>query len=111
MEAKCPFNGGIHLQNIRYCSDLQWFIENRFDYYVQVQGGMWASGRRYAYFVSYDPGCSRERDANERITFETFPPEMRLFHTRIERDDEFIETLKSVVMAAEKELQAILAGR
>lgn len=111
LEAKCPFNGGIHLQNVRYARDIDWFKSERFEYYVQIQGGLWASGRRYGYFVSYDPGCSRERDANERITFETFPPEMRLSHTLIVRDEDFIETLKSVVMAAEIEIQAILAGR
>lgn len=110
-EVKCPFNGGIHLQNIRYGSNLQWFIDTRFDYYVQIQGGLWASDREYGYFISYDPGCSRERDPDERITFETFPENMRLFHTLIERDEPFIDNLKAVVAEAEKELQAILAGR
>ena len=93
---------------IRYGNDLEWFIQNRFDYYVQIQGGLWASDRQTAWFISYDPGQSRDRDPNERITFETFPDHMRLFYTRIERDESFIDNLKSIVLEAEAELQAIL---
>ena len=107
LEAKCPYNGGIHLQNIRYGNDMDWFIANRFEYYVQVQGGLWASDRKAAWFVSYDPGVSRERDASERITFDTFPDHLKLFYTRIFRDDNFIDRLKEAVRLAEEELQAI----
>lgn len=109
LEAKCPFNGGIHLQNWRYASDLDWFKSERFEYYVQVQGGMWASDRRHAYFVSFDPGVSRERDTFERTMFEAYPNDLKLFHTKIPRDEQFIDLLKSVVLAAEKELQEMLA--
>lgn len=110
IEVKCPFNGGIHLQNVRFGSDVDWFKQNRFEYYVQVQGGMWASDRRFAYFVSYDPGMSRDRDQDERIMFQGFPDHMKLFYTRIERDEAFIDTLKSVVELAESQLQEILRG-
>ena len=107
-EAKCPYNGGIHMQNLQYASDPEWFKRNRFDYYVQIQGGLWASDRSKGYFISYDPGCSRDRDKFERIYFESFPEHMKLFHTEIPRDEQFIDGLKAVVTEAEKDLQAII---
>jgi len=110
-EVKCPFNGGIHLQNVRFGKDLDWFRSERFEYYVQIQGVLWASDRKTGYFISYDPGTSRERDADERITSEGYPERLRLFYTTIQRDESFIEILKSVVLEAEKELQAILAEK
>lgn len=109
VEVKCPFNGGIHLQNIRFASDPDWFRSERFDYFTQIQGALWASDRKIAYFISYDPGVSRDRDPDERITFEGFPESMRLFYTQIQRDESFIEILKGVVIDAEKEIQEILA--
>lgn len=109
IEVKCPFNGGIHLQNWNYAADMDWFKSERFEYYVQVQGGMWASDRRNAYFVSFDPGVSRERDTFERMMFEGYPDNLKLFYTKISRDDQFIDLLKSVVLAAEREVQEMLA--
>ncbi len=107
LEVKCPFNGGIHLQNIRYGSNIEWFIENRFDYYVQVQGGLWASGRKQCWFVSYDPGVSRERIAEYRTTFERF--KKNLFYKVIPRNEQFIDLLKKAVTVAEIELQTFLS--
>lgn len=105
-EVKCPYNGGIHIQNLRYASDIEWFIQNRMDYYIQIQGGLWASDRKKGWFISYDPGCSRERNIEDRVYFEGF--DKNLFYTEIPRDETFIDNLKRVVSAAEKELQAIV---
>lgn len=110
-EVKCPFNGGIHLQNVRFGKDLDWFRSERFEYYVQIQGVLWASDRKTGYFISYDPGMSRERDADERMMFEGYPEHLRLFYATIPRDESFIDILKSVVLEAEKELQAILTDK
>lgn len=107
LEAKCPFNGGIHLQNIRYGNNLEWFIENRFDYYVQVQGGLWASNRKQCWFVSYDPGVSRERYPIDRVSFPNF--KKNLFYTAIPRNEQFIDLLKKAVVVAELELQSFIA--
>lgn len=109
VEVKCPFNGGVHIQNLRFANDLDWFKSSRFDYYVQIQGGLWASGRQEAWFVSYDPGCSRERDTFERTMFETFPEKMRCAYALIPRDEIFIAGLKRAVSAAEESLQKILS--
>ncbi len=48
----------------------------------QVQGAMWITGRMWWDFVSYHPD---------------FPEHLQLFVTRIDRDDEYIETLQKEV--------------
>lgn len=49
------------------------------EYYPQVQGGLWVTGRRWCDFISYDP---------------RFPKELRLYVQRIERNDAYIAKLE-----------------
>ena len=109
-EVKCPFNGGIHLQNVNYASDVEWFKANRFEYYAQVQGAMWAAEVEKAYFISYDPGTSRERDETYRIKFQGFD-DYKLFWTEISRDENFIEGVKEAIKRAEEDLLKLIAKR
>ena len=107
VEGKCPYNGGIHLQNLANAHNQDWFRANRFDYFVQVQGAMWASDAPEAFFVSYDPGTSRDREPADRVVFENFDA-LRCGVWKYKRDEEFITGLKAVVADAEKGLLALI---
>lgn len=50
------------------------------EYYPQVQGGLWVTGRQWCDFISYDP---------------RFPKELRLYVQRIERDEAYITKLST----------------
>lgn len=50
LEIKCPFTSKVHLKTI---------LTNQVpdEYYWQVQGGLWVTGRQWCDFVSFDPRC------------------------------------------------------
>lgn len=73
-EAKCPYNTAIHIQTI-----LDGMPSG---HRAQVQGCMWITGRQRWHFVSFDP----------RV-----PPDLRLYHEIIERDDGYIANLEAEV--------------
>ena len=67
IEIKCPALEGRHTRTVesQRCPD---------DYYPQVQGGLWVTGRKWCHFVSYFPSISVEI-------------------VRVERDESFINRL------------------
>jgi len=107
VEVKCPFNGGIHFQNLKFAHDPEWFKAHRFEYYAQCQSAMWAADVDKCYWVSYDPGTSRERDSFNRITVEGFE-KYRLFWTEFYLEPSFIKALEEAIMRAEDELLAMI---
>lgn len=79
-ESKCP-NSKTHdhyLSNIQ-CQDS--FKKTCSDYYWQIQGSMYITGRKKWYFVSYDPRFVEQKE--------------RLLILRIDRNEEDIENLKN----------------
>lgn len=75
MEIKCPFNTARHLR----C-----FIDGMpSEHMPQVQFQLWITGRKACNFVSFDPRVLDER--------------LRLFVTKVERDDEYIAKLEAAV--------------
>lgn len=103
VEVKCPYNGGIHFQNLKYGHNLEWFKSNRFEYYAQTQSAMWAAEVDKCYFISYDPGTSRDRDAWQRVKVEGFE-KYRIFFTEFTLDKTFIIALEEAILRAEEEL-------
>lgn len=84
-EVKSPESSEVHLETL-LCGLPAEHIE-------QIQGGLWVTGRKWWDFVSYHPD---------------FPPELRLYIQRIERDEAFIARLESACLLLESEVQAIL---
>ena len=74
-EVKCPLSTDNHLA-------VMLSMEVPAKYFAQVQGGMWVTGRKRWWFISYDP---RQR------------PENRLVQFVVERDQEYIERLSTRV--------------
>ena len=72
VEIKCPSSSRIHLGYIEQCK-----VPN--DYFWQVQGLMWVTGREWWDFVSFDP---------------RMPEKYQLFVFREERDDQAIKELE-----------------
>lgn len=58
LELKCPYNSGVHLDNLILASkkpNEEFFKEYHRDYYWQIQNNLHVTGRKWAHFVSYDP--------------------------------------------------------
>lgn len=70
IEIKCPKNSLNHIRTIR-----EGMPE---EHLPQIQGGLWATGRRWWDFISYDP---------------RFPPHLRLYVERIARDQAYIDRM------------------
>jgi hypothetical protein len=92
LEVKCPYNGANHFENL-LCSDVDCFKFKRPEYFIQTQTAMWATGRDWCDFVSYDP---------------RLPEHLRLYILRIPRDPDFIALLGEAVLQAERMLEDIL---
>ena len=86
IEIKCPYNSANHIATVVSG-------EMPKEHIPQVQGNMLVNGRSWWDFVSYDPRIEGEG---------------RLFITRIERDDEYIEKLQIKLTAFVIEMQRIL---
>lgn len=85
LEMKCPKNPAIHLER---------FINGLPDeYYPQIQGCMWVTGRKWWDFVSFDP---------------RMPESHRLLRIRVERDDAYIQRLEAAVIEAEARVAGLL---
>jgi len=61
---------------------------------AQIQGQMWMTGAKYAYFCSYDP---------------RLPPAMELYIQRVERDQAYIDTLETEVCKFLNEINATIS--
>lgn len=73
IEIKCPLA----------TTHFQYILENKVpsDYWQQLQGGLWVSGRNWIDFISYHPNFK----------------EKKLFIKRVERDDNYIYQLENLV--------------
>lgn len=80
LEIKCPALEARHTRTVesQKCPD---------DYYPQVQGGMWVTGRQWCDFISYYPSISVEI-------------------VRVQRDDTFISRLADECAAVWQEVQS-----
>lgn len=82
IEIKCP-NSATHLETLKTKQ-----IPSQ--YYPQVQGQLWITGRKWCDFVSYDP---------------RYPANAQLFITRVERDEDYIKRLHLEVQEFLKEVE------
>lgn len=80
LETKCP-DSKTHDNYLTNIVDQESFKKVCKDYYYQIQGSMYVTGRSHWYFVSYDP---RFKDKEEQLLI-----------LRIERNEEDIEKLKT----------------
>jgi putative phage-type endonuclease len=83
LEIKCP-NSATHIQTLQS-------KKIPFQYYAQVQGQMWMTGRKYAKFVSFDP---------------RMPINAQMIIIDVPRDDEYIEKLEKEVSSFLEEVEA-----
>jgi hypothetical protein len=65
------------------------------EYFEQVQGQLWVSGRQWCDFVSFD---------------NRFPPSMWMVQIRVQRDEEFIDRMEARVRAFADEVDAHIAN-
>ncbi|MEH6451267.1 MAG: lambda exonuclease family protein [Oleispira sp.] len=86
LEIKCPYNSANHIATV---------VANEMpkEHIPQVQGNMLVNGRQWWDFVSYDPRIDGKG---------------RIFITRINRDDEYIEKLQVKLTAFLIEMKRIL---
>lgn len=85
IEVKCP-NQANHYRNLIGGEQVK-------DYYPQMQGYMWITGRQWCDFVSYDP---------------RYPDGLKLAVTRVERDNEFIAELETRVLFMHQTVNEII---
>lgn len=83
IEIKCPKNSVYHLRN--------WLTAYQYEkeYKAQVQGYLWLTGRKFAWFVSFDP---------------RWPESLQLAAHRFERDEEYIALIEHRVLAFETQV-------
>lgn len=85
-EIKSPESSEVHLETL-LCGLPSEHIE-------QIQGGLWVTGRKWWDFVSFHPD---------------FPPNLRTYIQRVQRDDEYIARLESACLQMEADVQEILS--
>jgi len=86
IEIKCPYNSANHIATVASG-------EMPKEHIAQVQGNLLVNGREWFDFVSYDPRIDGKG---------------RIFITRIERDEEYIEKLQAKLTAFITEMKRIL---
>lgn len=85
VEFKCPKDSAIHLAR---------FIDGIGEEFIpQVQGCMWATGRAWWDWCSYDP---------------RMPESLRLLRIRIERDQDYIDRLEAATIEAEVKVKELV---
>lgn len=84
-EIKCPESPEVHLQTL--------LTGLPKEHQEQIQGGLWVTGRQWWDFVSFHPD---------------FPPHLRLYVKRVQRDESFIQGLARSCAELELEVQAII---
>lgn len=95
LEAKCPFNGGQHMQNLACGQDIEKFKKLRFKYYAQMQVQIWVTDSEFAHFFSFRPDV-------ERIP--------KSYLLEIPRDEPFLKKLEQIIIVAQSERDEILRG-
>lgn len=78
-EMKCPKSSRVHLERFEEGVPVE--------YYAQIQGCMWVTGRKWWKFVSFDP---------------RMPESHMMLIIDVERNDEYIDALEREVLQAEK---------
>ncbi|ODS87268.1 MAG: hypothetical protein ABS44_11670 [Chryseobacterium sp. SCN 40-13] len=93
IEVKCPDSKThlFYIKNLKSLADLKKHCSN---YYWQIQGNLLATGRMFAYFISYD----------DRFT----NPEHQFLALGIKRNEDDIAKLKKRLQMAEKHKQELL---
>jgi putative phage-type endonuclease len=86
IEIKCPYNSANHIATVVSG-------EMPKEHMAQVQGNLWVNKREWFDFVSYDPRIDGKG---------------RIFITRVERDEEYIEKLQIKLTAFLTEMKRIL---
>jgi hypothetical protein len=82
IEVKCPYNPVNHMANLRDGEQIE-------DYWWQIQGYLWITGRQWCDFISYDP---------------RFPERLQLAVHRVYRSEKSISELDERVQDFENEL-------
>lgn len=82
-ESKCPKDSRVHMQT--------WEHGMPDEHMAQVQGGMWVTGRKQCYFVSYDPRA---------------PEALQLYVQVVPRDDAFIAKMQAEILRFLAEVRA-----
>lgn len=93
LEAKCPFNGGQHMQNLACGKDIDKFKKLRFKYWAQMQVQIWVTDSEKAHFFSHRPDVKQE---------------LQNFLLEIPRDDIFLRKLEEIIIVAQSERDSIL---
>jgi hypothetical protein len=84
-QVKCPYSQKNHLKYRRKINDAESLKKCRSAIHWQIQGEIWVTGASHSYFVSFDP----RHYGNQR-----------LHYAKIERDQNSIDQLESVMPAA-----------
>jgi hypothetical protein len=90
IEGKCP-DLKNHVDNLDYAHDLEWFIEKRYDYWVQGQVQIWCASVEMK--IDY-----KHFDFASYCEHESLKDENRLHVVTIPRDDEFINLCKKCAL-------------
>lgn len=85
IEIKCPHDEKVHVRT--------WLEGMPEAHRAQIQGNLFVTGRHWADFISYDP-----RQAEH----------LRLYVQRIERDQDYIDSLEKKLLQFEAELQQMI---
>ena len=84
-QVKCPYSQKNHRHYLRKIEDAVSLKKCRSAYHWQIQGEIWVTGAAHSYFVSFDPRLSGAD---------------RLHFAKIERDQQSIDQLESVIINA-----------
>lgn len=84
-QVKCPFGQKNHLHYTRKIQDARTLKKCRSAYHWQIQGEIWVTGASHSYFVSFDPRLYGHQ---------------RLHYVKIERDQQAIDQLESIIPKA-----------
>jgi hypothetical protein len=76
VEVKCPYTSREHARNLITQAPPR-------DHYHQIQGNLWVTGRAWCDYVSYDPRVSSDHS---------------LVVIRVDRDDEFINSMRDLIV-------------
>ena len=93
IEVKCP-KSKTHLFNLRNLKNWQDLKKHYSNYFWQIQGNLYATGRNKAYFISYD---ERFEDPQHQIVIVEIP-----------RNEEDIQKLKKRLQMAENKKKELL---
>lgn len=111
IEVKCPYNSGIHIDNLigaKQSDPLSWFIDNRPEYYTQIQFNMMCCNKNKGCFVSFDPRISdsdKQLAVIEIICNEPFQTEI------INRIDRAVSLIKDHLSLLDNTPSTLLAER